>query len=161
MFAEGVHTKEDDDEQTRHGSPAIATSLFSSLASALAPEGSQPSLHTSSLHSLTAPWPTRKLCGRWLAVRRLQSGLSAATVANLAGVDAATLQLLELGLLSDQVFDDARWEALALLVANTAQLDADLVRHVVHVATGVAQLSPALLEQVAAEVRPLHPPCDE
>jgi hypothetical protein len=57
--------------------------------------------------------------------------------------------------------DDERLDALALLVANTAQLDADMVRHVVHVAAGVAQLSPALLEQVAAEVRPLHPPCDE
>lgn len=161
MFAEGVHTKEDGDEQTRHGCPAIATSLFSSLASALAPEGGQPSLHPSGPHSLTAPWPTRKLCGRWLAVRRLQSGLPAAMVDAHAGVDAATLQLLELGLLSDQAADDARWDALALLVASAAQLDADLARDVVLVAAGLAQASPALLEQVAAELRSPHPLCDE
>ena len=160
MFAEGVHTKEDGDERDQQGCPATATVLFSSLASALAHEGGQPSLYPCSPRSATAPWQTRKLCGRWLAVRRLQGGITAAMVTDQTGVDAVTLQLLELGLLSDQAFDDERWGTLALLLADQTH-DADLVLAVVRVAAGVALLPPAQLDQVAAEVRLPHLPDDE
>lgn len=151
-------SQEEQNDKSQGNKQSAKSTLFSLYASALS-HASVNQLSLSSSHQ-SPPW-IRRLCGRWLLAQRLRCGISANFVAEHARVDATTLEFIELGLAYDIGADDERLDALALLVANTAQLDADMVRHVVHVAAGVAQLSPALLEQVAAEVRPLHPPCDE
>jgi hypothetical protein len=135
MLVDGVQTKEDDYERKPLGRTTAATTLFASLASTLACDPAQPSPHQCGLHGSTAMWLTRKLCGRWLAVRRLQAGITDARVADQTGVDAQSLRLLELGLTNDLAYDDEQWERLAVMLANANQ-DADLVLAVVQGALG-------------------------
>ena len=122
MFPEGVHTKEDGDEQTRHGCPAIATSLFSSLASALTPEGGQPSLHHRPA-SLTAPWPTRKL---WALPQCADCNL--ACLRDGGRSSGVTPQHCNCWNWACSIRLPTMRADVALLVASAAQLDADLAR---------------------------------
>lgn len=135
MLVDGMQTKEDNYEQEPLGRTTAATALFASLASTLAGDSAQPSPHQCGPHSDTATWQTRKLCGRWLATRRLHAGITDARIANRTGVDAKTLRLLELGLSDTLAHDDEQWARLALMLADAEQ-DADLVMAVVQGALG-------------------------
>jgi len=149
MLVDGVQTKEESYEREPLGQATAATTLFASLASTLA----EPSPHQCSLYGSTATWQTRKLCGRWLAVRRLQAGITDARVAERAGVDAKTLRLLEIGLSDTLARDDEQWARLALMLAD-ADHDADLVMTVVQGALGNCDgFTENTLERVADDLR--------
>src|SRR5215218_1530463 len=66
----------------------------------------------------------RRYCGRWLAVRRLNVGLSNGLIAERTGVDAQTLLALELGLSEVQpVADDAVDRLCQMLAASPPDAD--------------------------------------
>lgn len=155
MLVEGMQTKEDSYEQEPLGRARAAKTLFASLASTLADVSAQPSSHQCDPHGSTATWQTRRLCGRWLAARRLQAGIADAEVANQTGVDAQMLRLVEIGLVDTPAYDDARWERLVqLLVDRVPYPDADFVMAVVQGALGNCDwLTDAALERLADDLR--------
>jgi len=153
MLVDGVQTKEDSYEREPLGRATAATTLFASLASTLACDPAQPSPHQCGLHGRTATWQTRKLCGRWLAVRRLQAGITDARIAARTGVDAQTLRLLEIGLADNLARDDEQWARLAVMLAD-ANHDADLVMAVVQGALGNGDgFTESTLKRVADDLR--------
>jgi transcriptional regulator with XRE-family HTH domain len=160
MLVDGVQTKEDNYEREPLGSATTATTLFASLASTLAGTPGQPSLHPCGLHGDTATWQIRKLCGRWLAVRRLQAGITDARVADRTGVDAQVLRLLEIGQANDPSSDDEEWMQLALLLADASH-DADLVMAVVQAALGNCEgFTVGTLERIVEDLRTIAKEAD-
>jgi transcriptional regulator with XRE-family HTH domain len=151
MVVDDVQTKEDDYERKPLGGKTAATTLFASLASTLASAPAQQPSRQCGLHGSTT-WLTRKLCGRWLAARRLHAGITDARVADRTGVDAQSLQLLELGLAHDLAHDSEHWERLAVLLAD-ADHDADLVLAVVQGALGAdGWFTERTLEQIVGDL---------
>ena len=88
----------------------------------------------------TARWERRR-CGRWLALNRLQLGLSCEAIAAQAGVSPSELMQIELGLDVPEPSDD-RWGLLAACLA-TPVTNADLV---------MAIISIALIERVCCDL---------
>ena len=148
--------EEHDDEHHGKRRPP-ATTLFSSPASALfLSQLVEAAARPNPRQAAPALMWARRLCGRWLLAQRLRWGIAIEAVAEQVRVDAETVSLLELGLATDIGADEERLERLAVLLADPRH-DADLVMAVLRVASGVAALSPELLERVAGEVRPPEP----
>jgi len=153
MVVDGVQTKEDNYEWEPLGQATTATTLFASLASTLAGDSAQPLPHQCGPHRDMAMWQTRRLCGRWLAARRLHAGITDARVADRTGVDAKTLRLLEIGLADTLAREDEQWARLAVMLAD-ADHDADLVMTVVQGALGNCdRFTENALERVADDLR--------
>lgn len=157
---EGEHATVDRRPQEEHDDKHYgkrrppATTLFSSPASALfLPQLAELASQPAPLHAVLAPMWARRLCGRWLLAQRLRRGIAIEAIEEQVRVGAETLHLLELGLATNVGADEQRLEQLEDLLADP-QHDADLVRAVLPVASGVAAITPALLERVAGEVRP-------
>lgn len=77
----------------------------------------------------------RRLCGRWVALRRLMVGLSSETIARDADVSAETLLLLETGLADASMARDDAWIRLFHLLAAHHN-DVDWVAVVIDAAIG-------------------------
>lgn len=97
--------------------------------------------------SAPATREARRLCGRWVALRRLQIGLGSAQVAEQAGVDPRALSLLELGLADATMADDAAWERLCHALAE-GHGDTDWAAAIVETAIGRRDASAGLVAAV-------------
>lgn len=147
-------------KEDRHGRPlsprnSTERPAFNVLASILVRDR-QRALTVDPTASATpgVPRGTRRLCGRWLIVQCLRLGRAIEDCAAQAGVDAATITELTLGLADDFNALDDRWSTLAAQLANTLY-DTDFVQAVIRLAGGDESVS----EQVAAQVaRDLEPP---
>jgi transcriptional regulator with XRE-family HTH domain len=93
----------------------------------------------------------RRLCGRWLLVRRMELDLSYAQLALRTGVNAQTLQCLELGLADVTMAAEPAWEQLYLALAGplstAAPGDADFVAALVQAALGQREVLTGPLRQ--------------
>jgi DNA-binding PadR family transcriptional regulator len=79
----------------------------------------------------------RRLCGRWLMVRRLARGLTYSMVAGRTGIGEQALELLELGLLEREALAEELWQRLALVLEAPAN-DYAYVVQVLSLAAGQA-----------------------
>jgi len=96
----------------------------------------------------------RRYCGRWLALRRLDRGLSNQQIAERTGVDAQTLLALELGLPEAQCLTDDAAEQLCGVLTD-ARHDADFVAAVIDVARGRSDdREGMIMERVMADLQP-------
>jgi hypothetical protein len=77
----------------------------------------------------------RRICGRWIGRRRVRLGLSETALTAVTELDAATQELLELGLAGDDIVVEPCQERLVLALTGD-ELDADWVHAVVEVALG-------------------------
>jgi hypothetical protein len=77
----------------------------------------------------------RRLCGRWLVVRRLAMSLDAATVAERTEVGAEALHLLELGLADEVMVSEGARDQLVPQLAGSYH-DEDWVAVVIDSAVG-------------------------
>lgn len=95
----------------------------------------------------------RRLCGRWLALRRLCLGLSDAAMVEGTGVNAQTLRWLELGLADATLVADEVWEPLCRTLAG-GTVDVDWVAAVIDTALGRrdAHVEP-VIERVTIELQ--------
>ncbi|NJN17784.1 MAG: hypothetical protein HC822_16680 [Oscillochloris sp.] len=91
----------------------------------------------------------RRLCGRWLMMRRLQRGLSIVQVAERIAVEPELLRMLEQGLADLPLVPDSAWERLGLVLEGYAD-DYHHVALVARTACGVmAEPDPAWLRDLA------------
>ena len=96
----------------------------------------------------------RRYCGRWLALRRLDLGLSNQEIAERTGVDAQTLLVLELGLPEAQCLTDDAAEQLCGRLMDALH-DADFVTAVIDVARGRSDdHEGVIIERVMADLQP-------
>jgi transcriptional regulator with XRE-family HTH domain len=94
----------------------------------------------------------RRLCGRWLLMRRMLRGLSRADVARRVRIDEEALALLELGLTDAPLTADDVWLRLALVLEGAAN-DFEQVGAVIAGARGQTPVTdPAWLELLEAEL---------
>lgn len=100
----------------------------------------------------------RRLCGRWVALRRLLVGLRSETVACEAGVSAETLLLLETGLADAGMAREDAWIRLFHLLAAHHN-DVDWVAVVVETAIGLRDACDAhILAEVDRQVSQIVAP---
>jgi len=96
----------------------------------------------------------RRYCGRWLALRQLDRGLSNQQIAERSGVDAQTLLALELGLPEAQCLTDDAAEQLCGMLTD-AQHDTDFVAAVIDVARGRSDdREGVVMERVMDDLQP-------
>jgi DNA-binding Xre family transcriptional regulator len=94
----------------------------------------------------------RRLCGRWLMLRRAARRLLPAMLAQRTGISEAALSLLELGLLEREAVAEEAWVRLCL-VLEAPMNDLARVEQAVAVASGLlTEPDPALLLQLEAEL---------
>jgi DNA-binding PadR family transcriptional regulator len=94
----------------------------------------------------------RRLCGRWLAHRRMLRGMTRAEVAQRVKLDEDTLGLLELGLTDAPLTAGEVWLRLALVLEGDAH-DFEQVEMVLSVALGQSPIPDAdWLEVLEAEL---------
>lgn len=90
----------------------------------------------------------RRLCGHWVALRRLILGLSGEVIERESAVNAMTLLLLETGLANEGMASDEAWNRLFHMLAIHHH-DVDWVAAVIEVAIGRRS---TISEQMVAEV---------
>lgn len=94
----------------------------------------------------------RRICGRWLAVRRVLRGLSPADVARRTGIDVQVIELLELGLADAPPVAPNDWRALCLVLEH-GRNDFEQIETVVHAAIGLTSLiDESWLREIEAEL---------
>lgn len=94
----------------------------------------------------------RRLCGRWLMLRRLRRGLTLADVALRIRSEAQLLQLMELGLGDSPLAGPEVWHGLSLVLEG-AEKDFQRVAEVVEVALGQrADRADSWVEALASEI---------
>lgn len=95
----------------------------------------------------------RRLCGRWIGYRCAQLALSREHLAATVGLNADTLDLLELGLAGDDLVDECCRERLIIALAGK-ELNADWVAAVVEVTLGRREAqAQTIADQAAAALR--------
>jgi transcriptional regulator with XRE-family HTH domain len=95
----------------------------------------------------------RRLCGRWLLLRRADRRLSRAEVAERSGLSAGAIELLELGLLDCATGPDEGWLRLGLILEQRLNNDLARVTAAIRIARGCAEhLDEALLAELEAEI---------
>ncbi len=100
----------------------------------------------------------RRLCGRWLLMRRMLRGLSRADVARRIKLDEETLGLIEMGLTDAPLTAADVWLRLALVLEGSAN-DYDQVGTVIAVTLGQAPVPDAdWLARLEAELEPTAAP---
>lgn len=127
------HKEDHDAKTTAQRTPPNTLFSTSAFASALRRLLDQTTLDQSA--DGPALRQARRLCGRWLVVRRLAIGLDAAVAAERMGVGAEALHLLELGLVDERMLPE---QARDLLITSLAgvQHDEDWVAVVIDSALG-------------------------
>lgn len=94
----------------------------------------------------------RRLCGRWLMLRRLRRGLTLADVALRIRAETRLMQLMELGLAESPLVADAAWHELSLVLEG-ADRDFQRVAEVLEVALGQrVDLAAGWIEALEAEL---------
>lgn len=94
----------------------------------------------------------RRLCGRWLMLRRGARGLARAQVAARTAIPEPALELLELGLLDRADLPEEQWLRLGLILEATSN-DYEHVVLVLRIASGGEQaLDFAFLERLAQQL---------
>ncbi len=78
----------------------------------------------------------RRVCGRWLMLRRVTRDLSISAVSARTGIGEGALQLLELGVVDNPQISDEAWRRLCLVLEHRAN-DFERVADVLRVARGV------------------------
>ncbi len=133
--------------------PDQSATLFVTLASTSALDSAL-NLGEPASPSTDALRLARRYCGRWLALRRLDLGLSNQEIAERTGVDAQTLLELDLGLAEAQCLTDDAMEQLCGVLTD-AQHDADFVAAVIDVTRGRSDdREGVIIERVMADLQP-------
>lgn len=95
----------------------------------------------------------RRLCGRWLLMRRAARRLSHAQVAERTGLSEGAIELLEQGLLGRPAGPDEGWQRLCLVLERHGDNDLPRVAAAVDLACGRATaLDAAFLAGLEAEI---------
>ncbi len=94
----------------------------------------------------------RRVCGRWLMLRRLSRHLAPPMLALRTGIDESAITLLELGLLDRHALPESAWERLCLVLEAPAN-DLERVAQALRVVSGLdTQPDVAMLQQLEGEV---------
>lgn len=94
----------------------------------------------------------RRLCGRWLLLRRAARQLSCADVAERTGLSEGALELLEQGLVGPAPGAEEGWLRLGLVLERHGENDLQRVAAAIAVARGAAAGEAALLAGIASEL---------
>src|SRR5262245_39898369 len=94
----------------------------------------------------------QRLCGRWLALRRLRIGLASEQLARIGNVPVETIQILEAGIATpDHVSSVARQHLSRVLAPSRA--DFTFMEEVICLALGSADSwSPSVMDQVIEDL---------